>query len=155
MIRTWFSITVLIGVLAGIPSIGYAADITSATFEAESGTLGADFTSTGTDPTYITITTNTTAYNPGSSARVATYTVAFPSAGTYELYARIFVGSGAYGDDSMFYANGFGTKSPTLDSDWILINGLAGVGFTNSSDIVTGGGTAGRQVSAYVLYALQ
>jgi hypothetical protein len=135
--------------MAGIPSVGFASD-TSVTFEAQSGVLGADFAYIDTDPNYITITSNSTASNPGSTARVASYTVTFPSAGTYELYARVRVGSGAYNDDSMFYANGFGTKSPTLDSDWILVNNLASAGFTNSSDVVTGGGTAGTEVWKWI-----
>jgi hypothetical protein len=150
IIRKWFSITVLTAAMVGIPSVGFATDATSVTFEAESGVLGADFAYIGTDPNYITITTNSTASNPGSAARVASYTVTFPSAGTYELYARIRVGSSSYDDDSMFYGNGFGTKSPTLNSDWILANNLADKGFTNSSDVVTGGGTAGWQVWKWI-----
>ncbi len=74
---------------------------------------------------------------------MATYTVTFPSAGLYQLYARIRTGAGAFNDDSLFYANSFGSKSPTLNSDWVLVNGLAGVGFSNSTDVVTGGGTLG------------
>ena len=39
------------------------------------------------------------------------------AAGTYQLYARILVGSDGYNDDSLFYANGFGTKNSTNNSD--------------------------------------
>lgn len=116
------------------------------TFEAESGVLGADWAvSNSVSPavTNITITSNSTSNSPVSAARVATYAVTFPAAGTYHLYARLRVGAGGYDDDSLFYAGSFGAKSPALSSDWILVNGLAGVGFSNSTDVVTGGGTLG------------
>ena len=54
---------------------------------------------------------------------VASYTVTFPAAGHYDLYARVRVGPDAFNDDSLFYGNGFGTKSPTADGDWIFVNG--------------------------------
>ena len=120
-------------------------------FEAESGALGAQWAlSNNSSPAYITITTDSTGYNPGSAARVATYTLTFPAAGTYELYARVRVGSGTYNDDSLFYGNGFGVKNPVLDSDWIFINGIASGGFTAAADIVTGGGTAGSGVWKWI-----
>ena len=98
----------------------------SVAFEAESGTLGSDFAvSNSSSPAYITILSDGAGSNPGSAARVASYTVTFPAAGTYQHYARVRVGSGAFSDDSLFYANGFGSKSPTTGSDWILVNGLA------------------------------
>jgi hypothetical protein len=117
------------------------------TFEAESGTLGADFAiSNSSSPAFITITSNSSANNPASTARMATYTITFPRPGTYQLYARLLVGSGGVNDDSFFYANGFGNKSPTTSTDWILVNNLANVGFTLATDTVTGGGSAGTQV---------
>jgi len=99
--------------------------------------------SNSTSPVYITITSNGAGSNPGTAARVATYSITFSAAGVYQLYARIRVGPGAFNDDSLFYASSFGTKSPTLNSDWILVNGLAAAGFSNSTDVVTGGGTLG------------
>jgi arabinoxylan arabinofuranohydrolase len=120
-------------------------------FEAEAGTLGADFAvSNSSSPIYIVITSNNSSNSPTSSARVGTYTITFPSAGTYQLYARVWVGVGGFNDDSLFYGDGFGTKSPTNNSDWVLVNGLAGVGFTNKTDVVTGGGTLGNQVWKWV-----
>jgi arabinoxylan arabinofuranohydrolase len=124
-------------------SSGSAAPLT---FEAESGLLGADWaTNYSVSPavTNITITSNGTGNNPSNATRVATYSVTFPAAGSYQLYARIRVGAGGFDDDSMFYASSFGAKSPTLNSDWVLVNGLAGVGFSNNTDVVTGGGTLG------------
>ena len=125
---------------AGIIS-GRAASVA---FEAESGALGADWAvSNSSSPAYISITSNSTGSNPGSTNRVATYEVTFPSAGTYQLYARVLVGPNTFNDDSLFYANGLGPKSPTNNSDWITVNGLGSAGFSNSTDVVTGGGSLG------------
>jgi O-glycosyl hydrolase len=116
----------------------------SVTFEAESGVLGTNWAvSNGSGANYITITTGSTGTNPGSADRVASYVVAFPAAGTYQLYARVQVGPGGYNSDSLFYAGSFGMKSPTNNGDWVLVNGLAGAGFSNSTDVVTGGGALG------------
>jgi glucuronoarabinoxylan endo-1,4-beta-xylanase len=124
-------------------------------FEAESGALGADWAvSNSASPAYISITTDWTGNSPSNSTRVATYTVTFPTPGTYQLYARVRVGSGGFNDDSMFYGNGFGIKNPTNASDWILVNGLAGVGFNNPSDVVTGGGTLGSGVWKWINLSL-
>jgi endo-1,4-beta-xylanase len=54
--------------------------------------------------------------------------VTFTEADTYDLYARLYVGPDGVGpggaDDSMFYGNGFGSKSPTTGGDWITVNGI-------------------------------
>jgi uncharacterized repeat protein (TIGR03803 family) len=113
------------------------------TFEAESGTLGADWAITSGTPTFITITSYYAGNYPSNVARVATYNITFPTNGLYQLYARVLVGPAGYNSDSLFYGNGFGTKNPVSASDWVLVNGLAGVGFSNSTDVVTGGGTLG------------
>ncbi|HET7624324.1 MAG TPA: choice-of-anchor tandem repeat GloVer-containing protein, partial [Verrucomicrobiae bacterium] len=47
-------------------------------------------------------------------------------------------------------ASSFGVKSPTLNSDWIFVNGLAGVGYTATNDIVNGAGTAGDQIWKWI-----
>jgi uncharacterized repeat protein (TIGR03803 family) len=134
-------IVTMTAVLAG-RNISNAAALV--TFEAESGALGSDFAvSNISSPTYITITTDDTGNIPSNSMRVAIYTVTFPAAGTYQLYARVRVGPDTFNDDSLFYASSFGSKSPTLNSDWILVNGLAAAGFSNSTDVVTGGGSLG------------
>ena len=140
----------LYGFLAVLISISaFSAELV--VIQAESGTLGLDWTvNTSGSPAFITIQTDSTAYNPGSAARVATYAVTFPTAGTYQLYARVRVGADGYNDDSMFYASSFGSQSPTLDSDWIFVNGLAGVGYTGDNDVVSGGGTAGNQVWKWI-----
>jgi len=127
------------------------APVASVKFEAESGTLGSDWAiSNSSSPVYITITTQNAGNYPSNATRVATYTVAFPTAGTYQLYAHVLVGPGGGSSDSLFYGNGFGAKNPTNSSDWILVNGLFNVGFTASSSVVTGGGTAGTGVWKWI-----
>ena len=117
----------------------------SVAFEAEFGVLGSNWAvSNNASPAYIYITNEDTGSNPINSNRVATYTVQFPTNGMYQLYARVLVGPGGYNSDSLLYGNGFGAKNPALNSDWILVNGLAGVGFSNGTDVVTGGGTLGN-----------
>ena len=129
-------------VLAALPIVSSRA--AAIAFEAESGVLGADWAvSNSTSPIYITITSYYAGSYPSNSARVAAYNVTFPAAGIYQLYAHVWVGPGNYNSDSLFYGNGFGTKNPASSSDWILVNGLAGVGFSNSTDVVTGGGSLG------------
>ena len=139
------AIVVLIGTI-------HSSHASSVTFEAESGTLGTDFTN-GNDGIvqFISISTDTVnSGNPGNANRVATYTVTFPAAGTYQFYARVLVGPGGFNDDSMFYGNGFGTENPASNSNWILVNGLGGAGFSSSADVVTGGGTLGSGVWKWI-----
>ena len=126
------------------------------TFEAESGTLGSDFTvNVLGSATNITVSTNNTIYNPGSAARVATYAVQFAAADTYQLYARVRVGPNDYADDSFFYGSGFGAKSATTDSNWVaVVAGLNTTGFTASTDVVsTGGGVAGIGVWKWIKFS--
>jgi glucuronoarabinoxylan endo-1,4-beta-xylanase len=127
----------------------------SVTLEAESGTLGSDWAiSNSASPAYITITSNGAGNNPGSSNRVATYTVNSPAAGKYYLYAHVRVGPDTFNDDSMFFGDGFGTKSPTANGDWALVNGLGSAGFSNSTDVVTGGGSLGSGMWKWVNLSL-
>jgi arabinoxylan arabinofuranohydrolase len=137
------------------PSINTQSPVASVKFEAEAGVLGSDFAvSNSTSPAYITITTDDTGNIPSNSMRVATYTVTFPTAGTYQLYAHVRVGPGGFNDDSLFYGNGFGIKNPINSSDWILVNGLAGVGFNNPTNVVTGGGTLGSGIWKWINLSL-
>src|SRR5262245_23912791 len=120
-------------------------------FEAESGVLGADYSITNNGGVvWIKILSNGTNESPGSDARVATFTVNFPAAGTYDLFARVRVGSGSANDDSFFCANGFGTKSSVNSADWIRYNSLNGGGFTNADDQVSGTGSAGIGVWKWI-----
>ena len=121
-------------------------------FQAEAGTAGSNWsTATEAPVTYVTITTpNVNAQNPGTANRVITYSVTFPAAGTYNLFARIRVGAGAFNDDSFYYGNGFGTKAVTNDNDWITVNGLSASSYTAANDVVSGMGTAGNQVWKWI-----
>lgn len=116
--------------------------------EAESGALGSAFSSsTAPDGVqYISISPTVGGGNPTSETRVATYSVTFPAAGTYDLYMRLRIGANPFNDDSFYYANGFGTKNPAADADWILCNNLAPVGYTLPSDKVVGAGMAQNNV---------
>ncbi|RZK62620.1 MAG: T9SS type A sorting domain-containing protein, partial [Hymenobacter sp.] len=139
----------------GLCSLLANAQTVATTQQAETGVAGADWL-TGTDATagvnYITIKTTPTinAQNPGTAARVITYSVTFPAADTYDLYARVRVGSGGFNDDSFYYGNGFGSKSSTNDNDWITINGLSASSYTAASDVVLGAGTAGNSVWKWI-----
>jgi endo-1,4-beta-xylanase len=114
----------------------------SVVVQAESGTLGASYSAViESGVTFVAPTSTGTGNNPATASRVITYSVAFPSSGVYELYARLRVGASAATDDSFFYAASFGAKSPTTNGDWVLVNNLAGVGFTAASDPVVGSGS--------------
>ncbi len=120
----------------------------------------------GTTPAinYITTLTDVGAYTattspgggvggsaPATAARVLTYTVTFPAAGTYDLYARMRVGAGGATDDSYFYANSFGTKDPTINTNWVTANGLNNVGYVAGTNLaVDGGGGSGTGVWKWV-----
>ncbi|TPG65547.1 T9SS C-terminal target domain-containing protein [Hymenobacter nivis] len=116
----------------------------------------------GTTPaiTYVTSLTDVAAYTanggvgggaPATDARVLTYTVTFPGAGSYDLYARMRVGAGGASDDSYFYANAFGAKSATAPADWVTANGLNNVGYVAGSGLaVDGAGGSGTGVWKWV-----
>ncbi|MEO8019137.1 MAG: endo-1,4-beta-xylanase [Pseudomonadota bacterium] len=116
--------------------------------EAESGTLGANLT-TGTldGATYVTTTVNRT--TPPTAPHIATYSVTFPVAGNYELYARYRVGPGGADDDSWYFGQGFGEKTPEDGTQWALQN-ETGTGFTSPSATVLIGGAAGTTVFKWV-----
>lgn len=123
--------------------------------EAESGALGDEFEiATVGETTYIAITTdfNETTGDGGhpGEGRTASYEVVFPEAGTYVLYARVYVGPQAWDDDSFFVGAGFGEKAPGNPPDWQMINGLAGVGYVEPSVYVEADGTAGSEIWKWV-----
>ena len=120
--------------------------------EAESGQRGSYFkvlqdagtTYVGTDSNWTSLT------SPGDTTRMITYQVQFADSGSYNLFARVRVGSGGFNDDSFFYGNGFGQKNDTAASDWIFINGLSSGGFTDTAAYVDGPGAAGNSVWKWV-----
>ncbi len=148
----WFSPPIRAALLLLIWPGEIPARADSVTFEAESGALGASFAvSNSSGVIYINNTNNNTSTtSPGLPGRVATYSVTFPAAGTYQLYARVRVGTNTFNDDSLFYASSFGTNSPTLAAAWVLVNGLGSAGFNNSTDVVTGGGGLGSSVWKWI-----
>jgi endo-1,4-beta-xylanase len=87
---------------------------------------------------------------PATANRVLSYTVTFPGPGTYELYARVRVGSGGANDDSFFYANSFGSKSVTTGSDWTSANNIFNIGYTGVAQVVDGGGGASTGVWKWI-----
>ncbi|MBF9142656.1 endo-1,4-beta-xylanase [Hymenobacter properus] len=136
-------------------------------FQAESGTSAGGaiagaaqgdwaFRTTGTPAvTYATSLTDVTSITgggsfPGNANRVLSYTVTFPGAGTYDLYARIRVGANGANDDSFFYGNSFGAKGVTTASDWVNCNNLFNIGYTGATQVVDGGGAAGTGVWKWI-----
>ena len=87
---------------------------------------------------------------PATANRVLSYTVTFPGPGTYELYARVRVGSGGANDDSFFYANSFGSKSVTTGTDWTSANNIFNIGYTGATQVVDGGGGASTGVWKWI-----
>jgi xylan 1,4-beta-xylosidase len=116
--------------------------------EAESASRGADY-ALGADETvqYVypkTTNSNSNSY-PGTVDKVLTFTVTFTEAGTYDLYARLRVGAGSYGDDSFFFGKTFGSSSVTDASSWVMINGIVSNGYVSDDDVVGSLGSAGIQ----------
>jgi endo-1,4-beta-xylanase len=132
-------------VLVSLP-LSAVAQTQPVTLEAESGTVGSAY-STGTldGAAYITIINDSPGFGPPATADgAALYTVTFPSAGNYELYARFRVGPGGGNDDSFFIGDGFGNKVGT--TQWINVNQVDGGGYTAPDDTVRNGGPATTEV---------
>ncbi|MCW8850165.1 MAG: endo-1,4-beta-xylanase, partial [Melioribacteraceae bacterium] len=140
------------GILSLYDKANFGAGDKPVAVEAEDGELGSLFTTMEDgDISYITTTASYSgAASPGDSTRVATYEVAFQDSGYYSLYVHLRVGGGEWDDDSFFYARGFGEKDDTTSTDWVLVNGLASAGFTDSANIVYDVGTAGSGVWKWV-----
>jgi len=117
-------LTVVLAIAVLSVSTGVQAAILG--FEAESGTLGANYTITADASAlggnYLA-SANQTGNSPDEAADLATYSVTL-EAGTYDLYARIYVGGGTGDDDSIFIGNGFGAKAIDTGDDWIRVNNL-------------------------------
>jgi endo-1,4-beta-xylanase len=134
-----------VSLLVSVPLYA-AAQTEPVIFEAESTTVGSAYT-TGTldGATYVTIINDSPGFGPPQTADGALiYTVTFPSAGNYELYARFRVGPQGGSDDSFFVGSGFGNKVGT--AEWTLLNQIDGGGFTAPNDTVRNGGPATTQV---------
>ncbi len=136
-------------------SVNVVAQHVPVIVEAEAGTLGSDFAVlTDGDVTYIAPKTNfINATNPGNASKVASYTVTFADSGTYKLFVRVRIGPAGADDDSYFYGNGFGTKDPVSDNDWIICNNLHTAGFVINSDVVGNQGDAPAGVWKWVSFS--
>ncbi|WP_129643040.1 endo-1,4-beta-xylanase [Peristeroidobacter agariperforans] len=110
--------------------------------EAESASISSAYSVGATEgATYVTIVNDSPGFGPPATADGAlTYSVTFPAAGNYDLYARFRVGPGGGSDDSFYVGNGFGNKVGT--GEWVLINQVDGGGFTAPADTVRNGGPA-------------
>jgi glucuronoarabinoxylan endo-1,4-beta-xylanase len=153
MRRPRFSLLrILRGLLLTILPLQASAQSQLVTIEAESGELGAEVAAITTSiPGYITVTTNSAGSSPGSSARVARYTVTFPAVGTYRLFARVRVGPAGPDDDSFHLGNGFGAKNPATASNWRTVNNFSGSGYANFDDVVApAGGSTGAGVWKWI-----
>ena len=114
--------------------------------EAESASVSASYAvGTADGATYVTIVNDSPGFGPPATADGAlTYSVTFPTAGNYDLYARFRVGPNGGNDDSFFIGNGFGDKVGT--TQWVLVNQVDGGGFTAPLDTVRNGGPATTNV---------
>jgi endo-1,4-beta-xylanase len=152
-----------LSVLAIVATAGSVNAATIIAFEAESGTLGANFDPTQSDAgalggTYITTEFNSTGGSPGSDDNTVSYSLNV-AAGTYDVYVRARIGNGDATDDSFFWASSFGDADPTVAGDWKLENGLSGSGIPGGSSgpfgwstprgtITSAGGTVQWEIGA-------
>ncbi len=121
----------------------YSAETDPIILQAENATLGADWLEiTVGGITFIEPTSDvssTDSGNPNTAARVASFSVTFPKEGTWDLYAKVWVGPDTFGDDSLFYAKDFGTPATTDDDAWIDVNNLAStVGYSSGFVLAAG-----------------
>jgi hypothetical protein len=96
-------------------------------FEAESGIMGAnyysyfDYYTLGAN--VVLTDSNSVGNSPSHVNQLITYAITLPI-GTYDLYGRYAVGAIGAAADSLFIGNGFGTKTLSIDNDWIVVNTL-------------------------------
>lgn len=137
--------------LWSLTGLNVAAQNAPVIIEVEDGNLGANFeVAEDGEVKYITITSNGAGGSPGSADRIAGFEVTFPAAQTYSLYIRFRIGGGTFDDDSFFYGNGFGEKSPTADDEWIRVNNIANSGYASPGETVGGQGGVGSNVWKWI-----
>ena len=127
--------------------------------EAENGLMGNEWikeTDTDDGNTYVTITTD---YNestgndsiPGNN-RTINYQVNFPDTGSYDLFARIWVGPDSTENDSWFIPKKFGLFDPNIASNWIRVDNLARMGFNIPGSIVKSNGYVGSEEWKWIVF---
>lgn len=138
------SVRMLLGAcLLALVSMSAGAQTQPVIIEAESATVSAAYATGSLDgATYVTIVNDQLAA-PTTPDGALLYTVTFPSAGNYELYARFRVGPAGGSDDSFWIGNGFGNQ---VGGNWFLVNQVDGGGYTAPTDTVRTGGPATTQV---------
>ena len=113
--------------------------------EAESGILGSSLIASSLEGVqYVYPLVSADGNAPNADTRIITFSILFPEAGSYELYARFRVGSGNYDDDSFFFGKSFGTLSVSAIDQWITLNGLVPYGYVNDGDVVGSTGSVGN-----------
>ena len=133
--------------LACIPIASYS-QTEPVIFEAENGVRGAELsTGLANGVAYAYGSVNST--TPPRASLISTHTVTFPAGGNWELYARIQVGPQTANDDSFYFGQGFGEKTPEVGAQWALQN-EANTGFTNPAASVLVGGNAGSNVWKWI-----
>ncbi|MFA9391119.1 MAG: family 43 glycosylhydrolase [Prolixibacteraceae bacterium] len=120
--------------------------------EAESAQLGSDFEIVEEgDITFVRPKTDKLSGDfPGDETKIITFFIPFIDIDTYEVYAKIRVGSENYNDDSFFLSPNFGETAPDNAAAWYIVNGLVPVGFSDSTDIVTGEGSVGIETWKWI-----
>jgi endo-1,4-beta-xylanase len=119
--------------------------------QAEDAALGSAWTVASADGvTFIEPNVNFTGNFPTSADTVATFSVTFPAAGDYELYARVYVGPGGFSDDSLIPSIAFGPTAVGTGTGWTMANGLASAGFVDPDALILATGDAGSQVWKWV-----
>lgn len=113
---TWMR-SISIGLVLILASGWISAQNLPVVLEAESGQLGSDFEVIDEDGvTFVRPETDyLDASSPGADSKVITFKVPFVETGTYEVYAKLRVGSENYNDDSFFLSKYFGccSESPS------------------------------------------
>lgn len=133
--------------LLALPAVAFSQN-TAILVEAESGQLGSGLTAVaGTTLTYVRVASNYTGTVPSSTTRVGTLSVTLPTAGDYDLYVRLYVGSGGAEDDSFFYGKGFGVKDVEDADSWTTVNGIYGAtGYADPDEVIINGGVENTSV---------
>ncbi len=129
--NVWAAAAAVVGLVTG------TASATIVQFDAASGTLGSDFVITPVAGAIGgNVISDTVAGNSGPQT-VASYSVNFTQAGSYDLYLRLVTTSSASAD-SLFIATDFGVRDSSNmgnTAEWLSLNGWSP--FNNAFNGVT------------------
>ncbi|EDY83668.1 Glycosyl hydrolase family 10 protein [Verrucomicrobiia bacterium DG1235] len=114
--------------------------------EAEDAVLGSSLSQSSSEGvTYIAPDVDFTRSAPDSEDTLATFTLTFPEAGDYELYARIYIGPEGANDDSMIVSTAFGTTAIDNAEAWTVANGLFNLGYSEPENLILSSGSTGTE----------